>query len=161
MAQDSKAESAKALFQKMVGKWEGNCKTWFEPGKLADESTITGEFESIFDGKFVRFRYEGSIKGKKRTGEAMLAFNPITDQYQESWIDSFHMNYAIMYSQGQPSERGFEVSGEYDTGKGQPRWRWRTEYELVKDDELVVTAYNISPEGQEAKAIETTFKRVK
>lgn len=29
---------AKALLQSLVGYWEGACRTWLEPGKLADDS---------------------------------------------------------------------------------------------------------------------------
>jgi hypothetical protein len=32
--------SQKVLFEKMVGSWEGNCRTWFEPGKLADDADL-------------------------------------------------------------------------------------------------------------------------
>ena len=56
--------SPKVLFQKMAGKWEGNCRTWFEPGKLADESMVTGEITEVFDGRFLRHTYKGTIQGK-------------------------------------------------------------------------------------------------
>jgi len=39
-------------------------------------------------------------------------------------------------------------------------WGWRTVTELTDNDTLVITAYNISPEGQEDKATETVYKRV-
>jgi hypothetical protein len=63
------------LFEKMIGKWEGNCRTWFEPDKLADESKIKGEISEVFGGRFLRHTYEGSIQGKQRKGEELIAFN--------------------------------------------------------------------------------------
>ena len=58
-------------------------------------------------------------------------------------------------------EEGFSVTGNYDVRPNQPQWKWRTEYRLLDTDNLVITAYNIHPEGLEAVAIETKYKRKK
>jgi hypothetical protein len=53
------------------------------------------------------------------------------------------------------------VLGSYPDPTGGPDWEWRTEVNLLDTNHLIITAYNISPEGGEARAVETKLERVK
>ncbi len=75
----------KELLKTLIGKWEGTSRTWFQPGKLADESEITGEFVDVLDGRFVRHTYESTIQGKPRHGEELIAFNSITPRFRDGF----------------------------------------------------------------------------
>ena len=146
------------LISILVGTWKGSVKTWFRPGELADESEVAGEIVPVFDGQFVRHTYTGSMEGAPRTGEELIGYNGITEQFQVAWIDTFHMSAAIMFSEGGATENGFAVTGQYDVAPGEPQWSWRTEY-APDGDKLTITAYNILPTGEEAKAVEVMYTR--
>ncbi len=158
----SKESGAHFQLSKLVGEWKGTTKTWFDPAKLEDESPIEGTMRELMDGRFVIHEYKGRFGDKPLTGMAIYGYNLDLQKYQCAWIDSFHNGSAIMFSQGSKGDENLNVLGSYAyvTPETEQHWGWRTQLEWNSDDELVITAFNISPEGEETKATETIYRKV-
>ncbi len=149
------------FFSQLVGGWTGKTRTWLEPKGTPNESPIQGSIQLVLEGRFVLYLYQSSMDGEPQHGIYTFGYNTTLDRFESSWVDSYHNNTAIMFCVGEPKERGFSVLGSYPDTDGGPDWGWRTEVELTDRDHLTITAYNISPEGQEAKVTETRLTRVK
>ena len=159
----SKTKGAHFQLTRLEGEWEGVTRVWFEPDKVADESPVRGTMRPILGGRFIMHEYKGSFGGKPLEGIAIYGFHLGLGKYQAAWLDSFHNGTAIMFSEGNDNQEQFSVLGSYAyvTPEQVHHWKWRTNLEIRSDNEVVFTAYNISPEGEEQKATETVLTRVK
>ncbi|HAV78601.1 MAG TPA: hypothetical protein DCX53_14730 [Anaerolineae bacterium] len=161
MTFDNLSGSPHHFLASLAGGWTGTSRIWLEPGKLLGESQMIGNIQILLDGRFAMFLYQSSVEGEIQHGMFTFGYNTTKDRYEASWLDSWHNNTAIMHCVGSATENGFQVLGGYPDPIGGPDWGWRTEVELVDEDNLTVTAYNIMPDGIEAKATEARLMRLK
>ncbi|MGH8174700.1 MAG: DUF1579 domain-containing protein [Steroidobacter sp.] len=146
---------------KLVGEWEGIGRVWFEPGKLAEEAPIRGAIRSVLDGRFVVHEYESTFMGAPQQGLAIFGYHLDRERYEVAWIDSGHNGTAIMYSTSERTRGPLNVLGHYGGDGDDAPWGWRTTIELPDANRLVITSYNITPQGEEAKAVEVVYQRVR
>ncbi|MCA8915564.1 MAG: DUF1579 domain-containing protein [Planctomycetes bacterium] len=158
----SRTDGPHKLLASMVGEWRGVAKTWFEPGKIGDESPVEGTTRLIANGNFLLHEYEGTLMGGHMQGLAIIGYYNGGKRWQTAWVNNHHNGTRIMVSEGKegaPTDKP-NVLGSYPAGDGSPDWGWRTTLELRSPDNLVLMHYNITPEGEESPAVEFDYKRV-
>lgn len=142
----------------LVGEWEGTTRVWFEqPDVTVDEAPNRGTIRPVLGGSFVLHEYEGSFQGSPLQGIALYGYNLATGTFEAAWADTFHMSTAILFSQGDNTSTEVSVLGHWDAGG--TMWGWRTQLDLIGPDELVITAYIITPDGAESRGVETAYTR--
>lgn len=149
-----------AVLAKLVGKWEGNARTWFEPGKLAETSPVKGRIKLVLGGTFAQHEYAGKLMGHRMKGLALLGYSLGEKQWQCAWINNVHNGTRIMLSLGKPGAdaKTPDVQGSYPAGP--ETWGWRTTLTLKGRDRLILRHYNITPKGEESLGVEFDYRRV-
>lgn len=143
----------------LTGRWAGPTRTWFDPSGAPFESTTEATIDSIFGGRWLRIDYQGTVPGNPHAGQMILGFHNDAGVFELAWLDSFHTGTSLMLSTGTPRTDGaISVLGSYPAGP--ERWGWRTVIRKTGPDQIVIEAYNISPAGQQDRAIETLLTRV-
>lgn len=147
------------LLAQLAGSWRGPSQLWLDPEAPPEESSIELLAEPILGGRWLRLSERGTAFGKPRAGQMLLGYHLDARAYELAWIDSSHTGTSIILSTGPASEPGLvDVLGSYIAGD--QRWGWRTRLRLPAPDELLLEAFNISPDGVEMRAIVSSLRRV-
>lgn len=156
----SLANGAHHRLAQMAGDWEGTFRLWFQPDELACEAAQRGRIRSVLGGRFLLHEYESSFNDEPIEGIALYGHHLDDNEWQAAWAESFGTGTQLMLCTGRGDDPRLAVLGSYGDGQEGPRWGWRTQLEQPDPDTLIITMTNISPTGEETKAVETRYRRI-
>jgi hypothetical protein len=144
-----------AFLASLAGHYAGTTHTFFEPDAPATQSEDTLYVEPILGGRFVRLQWFGSLSEKPRQGELLLGYHVDAGEHELTWVDTFHTGSAMQSFRGKPDGDSVQVRGSYLAGD--QRWGWTFRF-TKQGDVLQMRCLNVSPQGEEYRAIETDFR---
>jgi hypothetical protein len=146
--------------QPLVGDWKGSNRLHlgeWGPTPL-HESAGTATVRERIGGQFLEIAYTWEYDGKPQEGVMILGGDNKTDAVNAFWTDSWHMAHNVMLCEGTESADGVvSVKGSYKV-EGHPNWGWRSEI-YATDSGFKYKMFNVTPDGEEAIAVEMDLQR--
>lgn len=145
---------------KLVGSWRGHSTLhvpWLDPPQRKSEATAS--LTPIVNGKFVTIAYTWADEGEPHEGLLLLGQHPESGAVSVAWTDSWHQSGSIMHCNGTvESDGSIRFSGTYPAPPD-PDWGWRIEISARAGAGFDIVMTNITPNGEEAIAMESRFDR--
>ena len=144
---------------KLVGEWSGTNRLWLTPTDPARESKTSGTIALAAGTGFVTINYKWEYDGKPQDGLLIVRNAAEPSPEDMSWIDSFHTGGKFMMFRGEEDREGrIAALTSYAAPPG-PDWGWRIVVEAENADRVRIIMYNITPDGDEALAVEIDCSR--
>ncbi len=151
--------SIPARLAQAEGEWAGPSLLCFAPGQPTISSDSTAHVKRAVNGTALEMHYEWSYEGKPHHGVLLLTDSAGDTRCEIAWMDSFHYANRIMLLTGAFAGEGeINVRGAYAAPEG-PDWGWRMTLEMPDAEALILRMFNITPDEQEAWAVEATYRR--
>lgn len=136
----------KDCLEKLAGtKWKGKGELWLDP---------EGNSAEIYDCALIiendAINYSWQYEEETKNGQFTF------DETGAIWVDSWHQQIAVKCSYVPEAWGIFTVSNEYEVPDN-PNWRWRSKLSERPDGVLVLQMTNITPWGEEARAVRMVF----
>jgi len=141
------------------GEWEGDSFLYLEPKDAPLKSHSVAKIGPVAGLGFFEMRYSWSFSDKNESGLILFRLANQPGDADIVWMDSWHMGSKFMICKGETSiENTLCALGTYEAPPG-PDWAWRIVFSAISKDQLFLQMFNISPEGQECLAVETSYLR--
>ena len=143
-----------------AGRWQGSSRLHDPHTGKPDDSASTAVVTTLLGGRFIRLDYDWSYQGVAQEGSLLIGFQSVLGKATVHWIDSWHMSDGVMACEGAAEPDGtIDVRGSYAAPPG-PDWGWRIELRSGDGSSFRVVMHNVTPDGQEALAVEAAYERI-
>jgi len=142
-----------------AGSWQGKNRLHDPHTNAPDDSPSSLQVSPLLSGKFVRLQYTWQYQGTPQEGVLLAGYEADADIIKAYWIDSWHMGDKLLTLSGKPlKDNKIDLRGSY-AAPPDPDWGWRIMIAIGEAQGLQILMYNVTPDGQEAPAVEAGYAR--
>src|SRR5262245_29598990 len=139
----------------LAGRWKGTSRLWLDPESAPAESETTATVTEAARGRALAITYAWSHEGEPQEGILLLAGDAAA--IRAAWVDSFHVQEALMLFEGaEDADGGVLVRGSYPAPSG-PDWGWTIRVEPLEGGAFRIVMHNVTPEGEEQLAVASSY----
>ncbi len=148
---------AHTLLHKLEGKWATTMTSYMDgPEPVTSTGTMTSE--QAMGGRYMVGHYTGEAMGMPFEGMSIDGFDNNTQKFFSIWLDNFGTGYYLAH--GTLASDGKTLTHTGTMSFGPMEIPTRSETIFADDDKVTFTMWH-TMNGQEMKAMEITYTRVK
>ena len=148
------------LWEIFSGNWSTHT-TVFQAGVAEPKRSVgRSKISWVLGNRYIKEEFQGEMLNIPFQGIGLMGYDNGARRYTSVWADS--LSTAIISSKGRyfAEQNRFEFEGEvYDPLQSKSR-NVRTTIDIVTSTEYVVTTYEPSPNGGEAKSLEIRYEKL-
>ena len=144
------------LLKDHAGAWKVACKFYMAPGEPPMESSATERVDMI--GEFwTQSRFENQMMGMQFTGSATLGFEPHSNEFVSTWVDS--MSPVLCTLRGKQKGDTIHLEGSFWSCMTGTVLKHRTTEKHVSKNERIFEMFAVMPDGKEIKMMTNHYHR--
>lgn len=142
-----------------AGEWTGTTTLYLMPDDPGDTSQTRAVIAPAAGGTFLTIAYTWSRQGKPHDGVLLVRNAAEVTDDDMVWVDSFHTERKFLYFSGRSGAAKSVVGYTTYPAPSGPDWGWRITVSAPSPDVLRILMHNITPDGQEAIAVDSRYQR--
>ncbi len=145
----------------LAGKFDADVTMQMMPDMPEEKSKGKAVNEMIFDGRYLKGEYTGTMNGKPFQGIGYWGFDNLKQKYFMSWMDS--MSTMMMVAEGTADEAGkvFTFNGECLDPVSKKKMPIRQVLTIEDEDHHTYESYRTGTDGKEFKDLTVKYTRAK
>lgn len=142
-----------------VGEWNAQVTMWMDPAAPPQVSAATETATSIYDGRFVQGKFNGSHQGQPFEGTSVMGYDNVRGKFTSTWFDSMSTGIFLSMGDYDAGSKTYTLRGTMaDPMKPSELTPVRIDIQMIDDDHHTFT-WHEARGGKDVKTMEIAYAR--